>query len=349
MRILASVLLVCSCCAATAIAQDASLDSLRALSSVELVQEAKGAGSSRNATFIATSSSLAGKAVDPKLLYRVLREKGLYEPFGAVFVAAQTFGDAGSAAVPAAQTSLQTETLGRIAWESEHYWSSATQQHYPDFSFGGNIGFTPTLTLVNLTNQGTAVLPGARPTLQNAFEWDLTPRVNIPVFSKGEVSGFITLGQTLLTSDVISFKQSDGTTLVATLVSNNTGRAAIFSEYGAQFRLFNQTELFQTHLEKSYLTPAFSFAAGNRRDGRFNKSGDLADYDKPEQRYFFRMFISLSKVIRQKQQGDTADPITLDFAVDYDRPVSDSRVPAATRYTISSNVDVMKLFRPGAQ
>lgn len=329
-------------------AQDATFNDARKLTNAELIRQAKSAGGKGGAVFTGTVANLEGKRTDPQLLYRVMAERGLYQPFAAVFTAAESFGDAGNGAVPAAQNGLQTETLGRIAWESEHYGGSSTVFH-PDFSFGGNIGFAPTMVLVNLTNQGTAVPPKARPMLQNAFEWDVSPRLNVPIFSKGEISGLATLGQALLVSDVSSFKQGDNTTIVATPVTNNTGRAAIFFETGAQFRLFSQTDLFQTHSEKSYLTPAFSASAGFRDDTRFRKEGDLAAYDNPQRRYFFRMFISLTNIVRQKEQGSNSDPISVNFSVDYDKPVADSRVPAATRYTISSNVDIMKLFHPSAQ
>jgi hypothetical protein len=349
MRILIAALSLSLCFVSGARGQTASPQDLRKLSNEELVEEAKAARASTGPSYTSTRASLPIKAVDRRTLLRVMAERGIYQPFAAVFTAAQSFGDAGNGAVPAAQTTVQTETLGRIAWESEHYGSGPDQKYHPDFSFGGNIGFTPALVLVNLTNQGTAVPPGARPTLQNAFEWDISPRLNVPIFSKGEVSAIATLGQTLLTSDVTSFKQGDNTTLVATRVSNSVGRAAIFGEYGAQFRMFSQSDLFQTHSEKSYLTPAFTISAGLRQDTRFRKDGDLAAYNNPERRYFFRFFISLSNIIRQKQVGDTSDPITLNFSVDYDKPVSDARVPAATRYTVSSNIDIMKLFHPSAQ
>ena len=111
--------------------------------------------------------------------------------------------------------------------------------------------------------------------------------------------------------------------------------------------MFNQEDLFQTHTQKSYLTPAFSTSAGLRNDNRFNKAGDLAQYNAPEKRWFFRMVVNLVGIVRQKSQGDASDPFNLKFGVDYDRPRHDARVPAATRYIVSSDIDIMKLLRGG--
>jgi hypothetical protein len=57
--------------------------------------------------------------------------------------------------------------------------------------------------------------------------------------------------------------------------------------------------------------------------------------------------VNLVGIARQKSTGEAADPFTLKFGVDYDRPRHDARVPAATRYIISSDIDVMKLLRGG--
>src|SRR5450755_3628610 len=45
----------------------------------------------------------------------------VYEPFGAVFDLLGSFNDAGNGAYPSAQSGIQTEVLGRVDWESEHY------------------------------------------------------------------------------------------------------------------------------------------------------------------------------------------------------------------------------------
>jgi hypothetical protein len=335
-------------------AEQATVEHLRQLSNIELLDAAKDAHSVKTHVFSLTSGPHANKTVNRKDLFAVLKERGIYEPFGAVFNAAATFGDAGTNGVPAAQTdTIQTKTLGVIDWESEHYHSPRVSSgddgfklFRPEFSFGGRIGFAPALILVDLANGGTPVTPGARPMLQEAFVWDIAPRVNLPVFSKGELSALGRIGQTFLTSDVSSFKQGDAS-IVATPVNNNLGRAAVFYETGLEFRMFNQEDLFQTHLQKSYLTPAFTTSAGIRNDNRFNKDGALAQYNAPEKRWFFRMVVNLVGIVRQKAQGDTADPFNLKFGVDYDRPRHDARVPAATRYIISSDIDIMKLLRGG--
>src|SRR5437660_6438369 len=134
-----------------------TLEDVRKLDNVELLQSAKEARAAGTRMFSATS--LSGKNVDRTLLFTILKERGLYEPFGAVLNAAATFGDAGTNGVPAAQTdTIQTKTLGVVDWESEHYFASKLSPgddkynpHQPDFSFGGRIGFAPALLLVDLT------------------------------------------------------------------------------------------------------------------------------------------------------------------------------------------------------
>ena len=216
-----------------------SKDDLRKLSNVELLKAAQDAHATKARTFSIKSGTHINKTADRKDLLDVMKERGVYEPFGAVFTAAATFGDAGTNGVPAAQTdTIQTKTLGVVEWESEHYFSpkvssdnTAFKLFRPEFSFGGRIGFAPELVLVNLTNGGTAVTPGARPMLQEAFVWDVGPRLNLPVFSKGELSALGRVGQTFLATDVSSFKQGDAN-IVATPVNNNLGRAAVLYEKG---------------------------------------------------------------------------------------------------------------------
>src|SRR5207244_2033867 len=104
------------------------------------------------------------------------------EPFGATLDVAASFGDTGSNGIPSAQSTIQTEALGLIQFESEHFgyeWRRCIS-HRPTFSFAGNIGFKPTLVLENLTSKtATIAIPSNRPMFQDAFGWALTPKVNV--------------------------------------------------------------------------------------------------------------------------------------------------------------------------
>src|SRR5262249_29633730 len=142
----------------------------------------------------------------------------LYEPFGAVFDLLGSFSDAGNGAYPSAQSGIQTEALGRIEWESEHYGyrnvtvgsSGVGYVRKFDFSFGGALGLYPALVLENLSSTTeTIAQPLARPMFQDAFQWQIGPKVNYPLYSHGEATFFVNLGQTFLINQVSSFKEGD--------------------------------------------------------------------------------------------------------------------------------------------
>jgi hypothetical protein len=297
-----------------------------------------------------TNVSILGTtvSVDPQAVRDQGKADGTYSTFGAVFNVSATFGDAGAGSVPSAQNSIQTEAQGVISFESTHFGFVANndKSHHPDFSFGGTVGLYPALVLENLSSSNTTVSqPNARPMFQSAFRWSLGPNLNFPIYDHGEAGIFVNLGQNFLVNQVSSFKQGDAT-IVATPVSNSVGRAAMFWEVGAQTRLLN-VALSQAHIDKqSFLLPEFQLATGYRHDTRFRKSGDLGAYNNPEGRFFFRFFVSLNNIIDQRSSGTPNQPISFKFGVEYERPISDSRVPSATRYTVSADVDILKLFSP---
>jgi hypothetical protein len=288
--------------------------------------------------------------VDPAAVKEQAKADGTYSTFGAVFDVSGAFGDAGSGAVPSAQTTIQSEAIGIIKFESAHYWSVADndKSHHPDLSFGGTIGLYPTLVLENLSSAtATISAPNARPMFQDAFRWSLGPNLNIPIFDHGEASVFTDLGQNFLVSETSSFKQGSDS-IVATPVNNNAGRAAMFWEGGIQMRLLN-VAISQAHSDKqSFLLPGFQIATGYRRDNRFNKSGDLETFDNPTARFFLRFFVSLNNILDQRTAGKPNQPMSFKFGIDYEKPISDNRVPSATRYLVSADVDILKLFRPSS-
>lgn len=286
-------------------------------------------------------------------LREAARADGTYEPFGAVFDVLASFGDAGSGSVPSAQSGIQTQLFGNIKWESQHFRAENTasggQTGYKrkiDFSFGGELGLYPVLVLENLTSTtATIAQPSARPMFQDAFHWSIGPNVNFLQFSHGESTAFVDFGQNFLINQVTSYKQGDDT-ITATPVSNNAGRAAAFFEGGLQTRIL-ANPIWVAHDDKiSNLSPLFLIAAGVRRDTRFSASGDLAGYDRPEERVFFRFFIDLTKVVTYTDTTKPASPASVRFGVDLERPMFAQRVPTATRFFLTADLDIMKVFRP---
>src|SRR5713101_6945070 len=157
-----------------------------------------------------------------------------YDPFGANFDVGASFGDTGANGIPSAQTSIQTEALGRIEFESEHFFYNygSCLSHRPTVSFGGTVGLQPALVMENLTSP-TAVIanPNNRPMFQDAFVWTLGPKLNVATSHLSQLALFANLGQKYIISQVTSFKQGDDT-ITATPVSNGVGQSALFWETG---------------------------------------------------------------------------------------------------------------------
>src|ERR1051326_6187949 len=182
------------------------------------------------------------------MLRSITRAQDTFEPFGANLDTAAELTDTGTGNVPSATGSPQPQAKGVITWESAHFGSDDTDGSLDkrlDFSFGGQFGYAPVYTLVNLANSSaTALTPKARPMFQQGFVWSIRPQLNLhlpPVVNKllsEELAVFGGVGQSILTSPVNSFKQSNDT-ITATIVSNNVGNGALFYETGLQYRLYN--------------------------------------------------------------------------------------------------------------
>jgi hypothetical protein len=274
-----------------------------------------------------------------------------YEPFGATFDVAASFGDTGGNGIPSAQNSIQTEALGQIQFESEHflYDYSKCLDRKPTISFGGTVGLRPALVMENLSSMTATINnPKNRPMFQDAFGWTLGPKINFALTHMTQLTGFANLGENYLISQVTSFKQGDDT-ITATPVSNNVGQSAIYWETGIEWKYLN-TDVANAYLNKTdVLDPPFSISVGYKHDSRFNHAGDLAGFTNPEGRLFFRFSVGLNKI--GNWSGDQVDPgkgYTFKFGVDYERPTSDSKMPTATRYYVSANIDVLKVFKPSA-
>jgi hypothetical protein len=172
------------------------------------------------------------------------------------------------------------------------------------------------------------------------------PKVNFATSHLSQADIFVDLGEKYLISQVTSFKQGDDT-ITATPVSNNVGQSAMYWEVGAEWKYLN-TDIANAYLNKTdVLSPPFVVSLGYKRDSRFKGSGDLAGFSNPEARFFFRFAVGLNKI--GNWTGDQVAPgkgYTFKFGVDYEKPLGDSRMPTATRYYVSANIDLMKVFKP---
>jgi hypothetical protein len=272
-----------------------------------------------------------------------------FDTFGATLNVAASFGDTGANGIPSAQNSIQTEALGQIEFESDHFFYdySSCLDRKPTLSFGGSVGLQPALVMENLTS-ATATLanPANRPMFQDAFGWTLGPKVNFATSHLSQLAIFANLGGTFLISQVTSFKQG-ADTVTATPVANQVGQSAMFWETGVEWKYLN-TDIANAYLNKTdVLSPPFTISVGYKHDGRFKQAGDLAGFSDPEQRLFFRFSVGLNKISNlDATQINPGKGYTFKFGIDYERPLNDSRMPTSTRYYLSANFDVLKLFKP---
>lgn len=301
-------------------------------------------------------------AADPDSALNAAKQDGTYSPFGSVFDVLAAFTDAGNGAYPAAQSSIQTEVLGKVEWETAHYGYQNTQctdknteqvtlgfNRTPDFSFGGSIGVYPELVLENLTSTTeTIAQPSARPMFQDAFHWSLGPRANYPVASHGEIGAFANFGQNFLVNQVTSFKDGDNT-VVATPVSNGVGRAAGFIEGGLQGRILGRAVWLAHDNKYDILRPLFLIAGGVRKDWRFSRNGDLGAYEHPRDRVFFQFFVNLTQIVGYTNDIQKQAPASIRFGIDMDRGMLDQKIPTATRYYVSADINIMNIFKPSTQ
>jgi hypothetical protein len=281
----------------------------------------------------------------------------LYQPFGAVFDLLGSFSDAGSGAYPSAQSGIQTELLGRVEWESEHYgYQNLAKDNLDvgyvpklDFSFGGSVGLYPALVIENLSSTTTTIAqPLARPMFQDAFQWEIGPRLNYPLFAHGEATIFANLGQNFLINQVTSFKQGDNT-VTATPVSNGVGRTAAFGEVGLEAKILSSTIWLAHDNKYDNLRPLFLIATGVKKDNRLTGSGDLGGYDHAQDRLFFRFFINLTSIVAYNDQVKKAAPGSLRFGIDMERGLFSQRIPTATRFFVSADFNIMQVFKPSSQ
>jgi hypothetical protein len=157
---------------------------------------------------------------------------------------------------------------------------------------------------------------------------------------------FADLGENYLISQVTSFKQGDET-VTATPVSNAVGQSAIFWETGLEWKYFN-TDVATAYINKTDpLSPPFTISFGYKHDGRFRPTGDLAGFTDAERRLFFRFSVGLNKILGwNSAEVAPGKGYTFKFGVDYERPIGNSRMPTATRYYVSANIDLVKIFKP---
>lgn len=300
-------------------------------------------------------------------LEQALSAHGLTQPFAATLVTAFAVHDASGSKGAGSSTpstgsgngsSATTQSAGTgadaagfVAFESAHFFSEPGR--WWDVNIAGLLGFRPTLALVSAppTTTGqtsSSAQASAAPTViadyQQAFVWGLWPEWNFRLADLAEVTPFLGLGQTILTSTQ-SLVQQDGNTAIGTIATNQASKGAAFSEAGVNLSIYAQS-LEILHLSKGLLTPMFGFGVGVRHDNRFPQDGILAAAKSPTQRFFIRMATNAIPF----QDASTADnkTLTLTFSLEYEKALRGGvdAVPSGTRVLIRGDLNLFKATQP---
>ena len=284
-------------------------------------------------------------------VHGLMRIRGLQDPFSASFDGGAVFTDSGDDAIPSLGGKQESTTAFQVAWESMHWHD---EEGPWDVSFGGHFGLGPAQSLVCFSDDSACTAKpdsevGIRTIFQPAFKWDFAPRFNLQTEKRSELSLLARFGQSWLTSDTVAYKVGDNT-INTRLLPNGVGTTAWFQEYGAEWRMFNK-DMMAIHEEKTFTTPAFSISAGYRNDQRLNapKIDGTTPLDNPNKRLFFRMLISLPRIVRQSAIGKVPETFALRFAVEHERGMPGSTTLPGTRFMVLGDVNVAKLITGGGE
>lgn len=297
-------------------------------------------------------------------LQQALSAHGLTQPFAATLVtgfslhdasAPKTAGSAsastgtgnGNASTSTPSAGTGADAAGFVDFESAHFFSEPGR--WWDVDISGLLGFRPTLALVSTSSTGSDQGSGSGQTssattvvadYQQAFVWGIWPEFNFRLADLAEVTPFVGLGETILTSTQ-SLVQQDGNTAIGTIATNQASKGAVFVETGAKLSIYAQS-LDILHLSKGLVTPMFGFAAGLRRDSRFPQEGILATVQSPTQRLFVRMATNAIPF----QDASSADnkTLTLTFSLEYEKALRGgaNAVPSGTRVLIRGDLNLFK-------
>ena len=301
-------------------------------------------------------------------LEQALSSHGLTQPFAATLVTAFAIHDAsaskgagsstpstgsgnGNSTMTTQSAGTGADAAGFVAFESAHFFSEPGR--WWDVNISGLLGFRPTLALVSAppttTGQTSNSAQASATTTviadyQQAFVWGISPELNFRLADLAEVTPFLGLGQTILTSTQ-SLVQQDGNTAIGTIATNQASKGAFFSEAGVKLSIYAQS-LEILHLSKGLITPMFGFGAGVRRDNRFPQEGILAAAKSPTQRFFIRM--ATNAIPFQDASAADNKTLTLTFSLEYEKALRGGvdAVPSGTRVLIRGDINLFKATQP---
>ena len=272
-------------------------------------------------------------------IHRQLKDVDLDAPLAAVFDTGIAVTDTGTSASLRAATSgdIKGDAANFIRWSSKHF---RDEQSHLDYSFGGRIGYGPSLAVFNCSSCATNPL---RHLHQQSFIWDLDGRANLQVSNIGEISPFVKFGQSRLTEK--ETKVTDGAnSVVAGLANNGTAQTASFYEFGLEFKYY-QKNLTATHHDRSFLSPAFGVHLALRDDSRFRKGVDLAALTSPQRRLVFGMAVNLPKFLNDPNSSDPDKALSFSFAVEHERGFGSNPLPSGTRLYFMGKLNLPAILK----
>jgi hypothetical protein len=271
-------------------------------------------------------------------LHTVMREQNLNQFMGAILQTGVAFADTGNTTTPSATDRLETQVRALAEWSTKHWGDDFGKW---DFGLSGRFGAFPVMTLVTIPDGTSSTISSM---FQQGFLWDFSPQFGLHVSGQQEVAFFARVGQTRVNNREVTIDRGSAPSILATLADNNTGLTEHFFEVGTDWRLFDR-DLEYVHEDVSVRTPRLMFGTGYRRDNRFKQSGTLSAFDRPADRIFLRMLVSITNLIRPAENQQPEQTFSIDFGVDHDRSLVGGEVPPATKFIIRADTNLVKLFR----
>jgi hypothetical protein len=304
----------------------------------------------------------------------LMADRGLRNGISALFVAGylrpslsnsepqdgQSEGQAESSDPLQGSDNVSTPVTGHLIWSSRHWTITdasdivARNRLVVDGSLTGRVGLQPAVSLVK---PESGVLPAPAPAagaateetspqeravIQDAFIWDLGPRLHFHIGDNWEVEGMGRAGQTHLTSDIVTLTSGNLAQVFVPLGGPGSSGFRWFYEAGGTLRYTLQS-LELLHEQNGLVEPAFEISFWKRKDDRLEatEKGQVVFVDGLS-RNVLRFAINGVPVKNAPGQKDNAKLFTISFAVEHQWGGS---VPSTTAFSIRGNVDLIKALR----
>ncbi|MGV3710383.1 MAG: hypothetical protein ACO1Q7_16235 [Gemmatimonas sp.] len=290
-------------------------------------------------------------------VHNAMAMRGLNEMFSAVIRSGAVVGNPARTVPGPSSASVQSSDISdkktadlaaQIAWESKHF--DGDTHNRLSLSLSGKLGLVPALTLIKKESSTNPTELNAEGIYREAFAWDISPRINVVARNTGtpwQVSAIGRIGQVILNTESQLIENGTQSTLVIP-VGNGAGKAEMFFEGGLEFRLFNKP-IDYVQAEGSVNSSAFTAILVFRKDNRFKKVGDLADFDAPERRGVAGFMLDALRVLDLRDDAEKNRAFTISFGVEHEwawqRNGVGPSVPSGTKLVFRGDVDLLRAIQ----